>query len=342
MSTLPDERLTNTLQGVGTVGERESDDSPIVEWLLHDDQVMRECFRHAAAILKTVTGASIAAVLLLDAQHQHYRAEGGLSVLPIPRKQSLCNYVIQSDDLFLVEDARADPRFAQCVLVQDAPFVRFYAAIPLRAPDGEVVGALCAMDPVPGRLSDSHRDVFHHLRAMIENDLKLRSATATDPVTQLFNRRFMLESVRRKWNDAEEGAWMGAVMVDIDRFKQYNDTYGHPAGDACLRKVAAVLQAVADEHQMIAGRIGGEEFGMLLSGLSRKEVETALEKLRLGVMRLAIEHSRSSAGVVTISVGAALTQRRAGEGSTSQAVFAAADRALYEAKNSGRNAVVIH
>lgn len=64
------------------------------------------------------------------------------------------------------------------------------------------------------------------MRAMIENDMQLCCATATDPVTNLFNRRFMLESVRRKWNDAAPGDWLAAVMVDIDRFKQYNDTYG--------------------------------------------------------------------------------------------------------------------
>ncbi len=317
---------------------RQTGDSPIIEWLLHDDQVMRECFRHAAAILKTVTGASITAVLLLDAEHQHYRAEVGLSVHPIPRRQSLSHYAVQSNALFLVEDARADARFAQCVLVREAPFVRFYAAIALRAPDGELVGALCAMDPAPRTLVQSGREVFEHLRAMIENDLKLRCATATDPVTRLFNRRFMLESIRRTWREAAPDQWLAAVMVDIDWFKQFNDTYGHPAGDVCLQKVAAVLQGIADEHQVIAGRMGGEEFGLLLSGLPRPRIAPILEQLRCGVMALAIAHRHSQAGVVTVSVGAALTQ-----GSTSsQAAFAAADLALYRAKHAGRNAVVIH
>ncbi|MFP3740116.1 GAF domain-containing protein, partial [Burkholderia sp. SIMBA_019] len=95
---------------------------------------------------KTVTGASITAVLLLDAEHQHYRAEAGVVLHPVPRKQSLSNYVIESDQLFVVEDTRGDPRFTQCLLVSNAPFVRFYAAIPLHAPGGERVGALCAMD----------------------------------------------------------------------------------------------------------------------------------------------------------------------------------------------------
>lgn len=302
---------------------------------------MRECFRHATSILKAVTGASIAAILLLDAEHQHYRAEIGLSVLPIPRRQSLCNYAVQNDALFVVEDAGADPRFAHCALVRNAPFVRFYAAIPLRGPDGEIVGALCAMDAAPGRMTAAQADVFRHLRAMIENDLKLRSANATDPGTQLFNRRFMLESIRRKWDEAADGDEMGAVMVDIDWFKQYNDTYGHQAGDACLRRVASVLQSIADEHQMIAGRLGGEEFGLLLCRLPPPALEAALEKLRAGVARLAIAHRRSPAGVVTVSVGAAVRRRLGSTDSAHQTTFAAADRALYRAKNNGRNRVVI-
>jgi diguanylate cyclase (GGDEF)-like protein len=318
--------------------DRKSGDSPIIEWLLHDDQVMRECFRHATAILKAITGTSIASVMLLDAEHQHYRAEVGLFVHPIPRRQSLSHYAVQHDALFVVEDARCDARFTQCVLVRAAPFVRFYAAMPLRAPDCELVGVLCAMDPEPRTLTHTARDVFAHLRAMIENDLKLRCASATDPLTYLFNRRFMLESIRRKWREATPDDWLAAVMVDIDWFKQFNDTYGHPAGDACLRKVAAVMQGIADEYQVIAGRMGGEEFGLLLSGVPRHQIAPILEQLRRGVMALAIAHRHSQSGVVTVSVGAALTQ-----GSTSsQAAFAAADLALYRAKQGGRNAVVVH
>jgi diguanylate cyclase (GGDEF)-like protein len=317
---------------------RERDDSPIVEWLLHDDQVMRECFQHATGILKTVTGAQITAVLLLDAEHQHYRAEAGLSVHPIPRRQSLSHYAVQSEALFVVEDATADARFAQCVLVRAAPFVRFYAAIPLRAPDGQLVGALCAMDSAPRTLTDPGRDVFEHLRAIIENDLKLRCATATDPVTRLFNRRFMLESIRRKWREAAPEESITAVMVDIDWFKQFNDTYGHPAGDVCLQRVAAVLQAFADEHHGIAGRMGGEEFGLLLSGLPEHAIPPILEQLRCSVAALAIAHRHSHAGVVTVSVGAALALGS----SSSQAAFATADMALYRAKHAGRNAVVMY
>lgn len=309
----------------------------IIEWLLHDDQVMRECFRHAVAILKTVLGTAYSAVILLDAEHQHYRAEAGVVLDSIPRGRSLADHVVRQQDVFVVEDAREDARYAECQLVSGAPFVRFYAAIPLRAPGGELVGALCAMDPQPGELDEPRREVFRHLRAMIENDLTLRTATAIDPLTQLFNRRFMLESIQRKWQEAPAGQPLAAVMVDIDYFKQYNDTYGHPAGDDCLRQVAAVIQAVADAHHMIAGRLGGEEFGLLASSAQPDALREALEALRKGIQQLGIEHRRSSFGHVTVSIGAAF----ATPASVPRDSFTVADQALYQAKAQGRNQVVI-
>jgi len=163
-------------------GEAEVESS-VIEWLLHDDQVMRECFTHAAEILKSVTGAAITAITLLDEEYQHYRAEVGMAMPLVTRARSLADYAVRGAELFVIEDAHDDSRFGECMLVQRYPFVRFYAAIALRAPNGEIVGALCAMDPSPGRLDAGQRGVFHHLRAMIENDLKMRTATAIDPLT---------------------------------------------------------------------------------------------------------------------------------------------------------------
>lgn len=342
MRLSPDDcRPASRVSPVVIVEGQQGVDPATIEWLLHDDQVMRECFRHAAAILKSVTGASISAITLLDKEHQHYRAEIGMSMPPIPRGRSLCDHAVQHDDLFVIEDALTDPVLRECLLVRGAPFVRFYAAIPVRAPCGEVVGALCAMDPSPRQLTDGAREVFAHLRAMIENDLRLRTATAIDPLTRLFNRRFMLESIRRKWQDEAEGEKIGAAMIDVDWFKQYNDTYGHPAGDTCLREVASVLQSVADEYQMIAGRLGGEEFGLLVSGSGLPALEGALERLRAGVERLSIEHRYSDFGIVTVSVGASLTCKGGRTESEHRELFAVADQALYAAKNAGRNRVVL-
>ena len=315
--------------------------SSVIEWLLHDDQVMRECFTHATEILKSVTGAAITAITLLDGEHQHYRAEVGMAMPRIIRARSLADYAVRDAELFVIEDAHDDSRFGECLLVQRHPFVRFYAAIALRAPNGEIVGALCAMDPSPGRLDTGQRGVFYHLRAMIENDLKMRTATAIDPLTQLYNRRFPLESIARRWKEARNGDVMGSAVVDVDWFKQYNDTYGHQAGDHCLRQVASVMQAAADGERIVVGRMGGGEFGLLVLQAQSAALEQTLETLRQGVVDLAIEHRASSLGVVTVSVGASLTLINEFSRSAHREGVASADRALYRSKHSGRNQVTM-
>ncbi|MEX3809551.1 diguanylate cyclase [Paraburkholderia sp. BR13439] len=335
------DRLASRLPVDSTAGGEPEVESSVIEWLLHDDQVMRECFTHAAEILKSVTGAAITAIVLLDEEYQHYRAEVGMAMPLVTRARSLADYAVRDADLFVIEDAHNDSRFGECMLVKRHPFVRFYAAIALRAPNGEIVGALCAMDPAPGRLDAGQRGVFYHLRAMIENDLKMRTATAIDPLTQLYNRRFLLETIARRWKEAREGDMMGSVVVDVDWFKQYNDTYGHQAGDHCLRLVASVMQAAADSEHFVVGRMGGEEFGLLMLEAQKSKLEDTLETLRQGVADLAIEHRASPLGVVTVSVGASLTRISDLSRPAHRDGFASADRALYRSKHNGRNRVTM-
>lgn len=334
------ERLASRVSTATPAEAAPQGESPVIEWLLHDDQVMRECFRHAAVILQHVIPGAKTAVVLLDAEHQHFRAEVGTFMLnSTPRGRSLCDYVVNSGQFFTVENASVDPRFATCTLVHNPPFICFYAGMPLRVPGGDLVGALVAMDTRPREIDAGQREVFHHLGAMIENDLKLRTATAIDPLTRLFNRRFMLENTRQKWRDAADGDWFAAVMIDIDWFKQYNDTYGHQAGDDCLRIVAETIQSVADTHHLVAGRLGGEEFGLIYSGTERPALEAALEQLRADIADRAMTHAGSPLGHVSVSIGAALMRKSHDDPSSAKVQFAQADEALYVAKREGRNTV---
>jgi diguanylate cyclase (GGDEF)-like protein len=333
------DRSTSRVQVPSPSGIEDHAAPSVTEWLLHDDQVMRECFRHATEILKYMTGAAFTAVTLLDANHQHYCGEVGALPQLVPRASSLCDHALRSGSVFVVEDTHARNDVQQCALVRTPPHVRFYAAVPIRLPDGEPVGALCAMDPLPRRIRASEREVLRHLGGMIENDLRLRMASAVDPLTQLFNRRSTLESIHRRWQVAHDGDSLGAVMVDIDWFKQYNDTYGHPGGDACLRNVAAVLRDAADEHDMLAGRVGGEEFALLLSNVGRDAMSAVLERLRHAVERMGMEHRGSPLGTVTLSIGATHTLRNSPGDRGYREAFSAADRALYRAKELGRNRV---
>lgn len=127
------------------------------------------------------------------------------------------------------------------------------------------------------------------------------------------------------------------LMVDLDHFKQYNDTYGHPAGDACLRTIAGVLTEVARRPRDLAARYGGEEFIVMLPDTSLEAALELAETLRDAVYACGIEHTGSSFGVVTVSIGCISAIPELGE--PPSALLDLADRALYRAKATGRNAV---
>lgn len=128
---------------------------------------------------------------------------------------------------------------------------------------------------------------------------------------------------------------MAILMIDIDHFKLLNDRYGHPAGDACLREVAGVLQRNLVRPDDVLARYGGEEFIAMLLGIDLAGAQVVAERLRLAVKELHIENSGSPLGIVTISVGVSCAIL---EGDVlPERLVEAADRALYEAKCAGQD-----
>ncbi|MGY2053167.1 diguanylate cyclase domain-containing protein [Methylobacterium sp. JK268] len=158
-----------------------------------------------------------------------------------------------------------------------------------------------------------------------------------DPLTGLLNRR-SLDGRLAAWEAAPVGRRraLAAVMIDVDHFKAFNDRYGHPAGDACLRAVAAALRGeLAGTGE--AFRYGGEEFAVLLDLDETDRLQEWADRLRASVQALAIPHAGrgDDVAVVTASVGAALAP--AGTACSPQALLGCADAALYDAKRDGRN-----
>jgi diguanylate cyclase (GGDEF)-like protein len=165
-----------------------------------------------------------------------------------------------------------------------------------------------------------------------------RRLAITDSLTGLYTRRFFQEEMRVESARASRGdTGLGLLLLDVDEFKRINDTFGHPAGDRVLQELAGRLQASCRPGDIIA-RYGGEEFAVLLSGAAPAVVTEIAERIRRGVASqpLRIEDGLISVPV-TVSVGAATLPR---DGVTEDAVVRAADRALYEAKRTGRNRVV--
>lgn len=175
--------------------------------------------------------------------------------------------------------------------------------------------------------------------ALNESSERLRMLAIKDPLTGLFNRRQFDTDLALAWSNAASAKQpVAMVMVDVDFFKRYNDTYGHAAGDSCLIQVSQALDKVAQAHGGIAARLGGEEFALLMPGRTLQDAMEAGAALCEGVRAARIEHRASTvSGHVTVSVGAA--QAFAATGSEPQALVTLADDALYRAKESGRNRV---
>jgi diguanylate cyclase (GGDEF)-like protein len=169
---------------------------------------------------------------------------------------------------------------------------------------------------------------------------QLAVLTGTDPLTGLANRRRLDEVLGREWSRAKRsGLPLAILMADIDDFKNFNDLYGHAAGDDCLRLVAnAILSTVRHDLDLVC-RYGGEEFAIILPDTGPGPAVEMAQSIRQAIESLALTHADSPAGVVTISIGLAVC-----DGSALASVDAyihLADKALYRAKTGGRNRVVL-
>jgi diguanylate cyclase (GGDEF)-like protein len=152
-----------------------------------------------------------------------------------------------------------------------------------------------------------------------------------DGLTTLMNRRAFDEHLLRVWKQAlRDQRVLGVLMIDIDNFKEYNDTHGHQAGDEAICHVARAIQAYSRRPLDMAARYGGEEFSVILYDLPGEHVTDLAERLRQNIA--------SIAGSPTVSVGAGIAVPTLGR--TPQGLVLMADQALYEAKRAGRNRVV--
>ncbi len=194
-----------------------------------------------------------------------------------------------------------------------------------------------------GYISLLQRDAaYRSLRAsqdeLAQANLELRKLAALDGLTGIANRRRFDEAIDTEWQRARRGqAPLSLLICDVDHFKHYNDSLGHPAGDLCLKKTAAVLTGQLKRPADLAARYGGEEFAILLPETGLDGALKLAEDCRRHLEQLAQPHPAAPCGTVTMSIGVA--SALPSEGGSIEALIAAADGALYEAKRAGRNRV---
>jgi diguanylate cyclase (GGDEF)-like protein len=167
---------------------------------------------------------------------------------------------------------------------------------------------------------------------------KLQNQSIRDSLTGLFNRRYMEESLEREMRRCDRKRQpLSIIMIDVDHFKRFNDTFGHNAGDAVLRELGHFLQRYVRGSD-IACRYGGEEFILILPEASLSVTQQRAEQIKEGARQLNVECSGQQLGKITLSLGVACFPTHGLDG---EAVIKAADTALYRAKQEGRDRVVL-
>ena len=182
--------------------------------------------------------------------------------------------------------------------------------------------------------------IKNHLAVKYYQDT-LKINTDVDQLTQIANRRRFDETMTLEINKAKRtGTILSVLLLDIDHFKFYNDTYGHLEGDSCLKKVAAALSTSLKRPKDLAARWGGEEFACLLPNTNAKGAQNVAEVLREAIQNLSIPHKSSPVNeVVTVSVGVVASNPM--DDNSFDNLLKRADEALYQAKESGRNRIAL-
>ncbi len=202
-----------------------------------------------------------------------------------PLSNSFCQHVVRDGEPFVVTDSREDARLNGNLGVTEDHVIA-YLGVPLRSPDGHVLGALCAIDDHPRTWSDADRAALGDLGAIIADELSLRSATREierlariDPLTGLGNRRWWDDRARRELSRASrQGAAVSVVLFDLDGFKNVNDTLGHAAGDDVLRAVGQRWYPLIRAPDLLV-RWGGDEFAVLLTAATLAEARMVAARL---------------------------------------------------------------
>jgi len=203
-------------------------------------------------------------------------------------------------------------------------------------------GIAAMEDGRPVRLLGAFQDITEKMTTLLEmhrlNEQLTRLST-TDALTEVGNRRMFDQTLKIEWaRAARRGEPVGLLMIDIDHFKEYNDHYGHPAGDVCLRQVARMVGQSMRRGGELVARYGGEEFALLLPGADLEDTRRAAERCMQIIADAKIEHRASATSAwLTISIGAA--SQVAVAGTDGSALVETADAALYRAKRCGRGRI---
>jgi diguanylate cyclase (GGDEF)-like protein len=332
------------------IAEREAARLQVLESYEILDSAPEKSYDDIARLAAFICAAPVAMVSFFDSERQWVKARFNSGAFAeaardLPRSQAFCDVAIaHGPGIILVPDLMADARFADHALAFGAARLRFYAAMPLVSPAGIVLGTLSVLDRRCRSLTADQTSALETLGRQILELLEMRRTviglsqanarlgqqSLTDALTGVPNRRAYDQKLTEEVARAKRTrAALSLLLIDVDLFKPFNDTFGHPAGDAALQSMARVLQASLRPYDFLA-RYGGEEFAIILPATDLAEAVTVAERVRVLVAHSEFPHRK-----FTISIGVA----RLDPDREAKTLVQAADDGLYRAKANGRNRV---
>jgi diguanylate cyclase (GGDEF)-like protein len=297
------------------------------------DSPKDETLDRIARLIIQIFGVQSSVVSFIDSHRQWYMASEGMWAREVDRKDTFCQHTIEGTAPLVVRDASADPRFADNPHVTARGGVRFYAGAPLRTREGHNVGTVCAIGNAPRMFSAAEEMILTDLTQIAMDFIEMKRQATTDGLTGILNRRAFREDAERAISHATRHREnLALICMDLDHFKAINDTYGHKAGDEVLVAVAAAMKTELRSAD-IFGRVGGEEFCVVLPHTDREGAIAAAEKLRQVIADLDFDFDGKPVKV-TASFGLC---RMSLVSRDLDALTVNADAALYRAKAEGRN-----
>jgi diguanylate cyclase (GGDEF)-like protein len=293
-------------------------------------------FDRITGLVKKIFGVPMSTISFIDGHRQWFKASEGMADRETSRGPALCYYAIQQSTPLLIEDTSLDARFRDNAFVLGKPYLRAYAGVQLTT-EGVNIGTLCAMDTAPRRFSPEQVGILADLAGIVMDELELRNVAMRDNLTGTLSRRaFRSEADRIVSLAQRHGHNVTCAVLDFDHFKAVNDAHGHGVGDLALVGVMDICQRKLRKSDVI-GRIGGEEFAILLPHTDLAAAMEVIEKVRMAIAASSIETPCGPLRV-TCSFGiAALGESR----HDIDELLRCADSALYSAKAAGRNRAIV-
>lgn len=242
------------------------------------DTPAEERFDRLTRIAQRLFGVPIILVSLIDENRQWFKSKVGLALTETPRDVSFCGHAILGDDILVVHDATTDQRFTDNPLVLGEPNIRFYAGCPLKSLDGSKLGTMCLIDSEPRGFEQDDQAALRDLAAMVEREIELTQLVTIDELTDIPNRRGFQVLAENSLNLClRKDLPASIVYLDIDKFKEINDTYGHAEGDRALSVFANNMKRISRDSDVFA-RLGGDEFVILLADSDRESAELTMTR----------------------------------------------------------------